>query len=139
MPERIISRARPQSSPVANPKGRILMRIDSAAIGRFTRSDLSQQGYHVTSVPQLTPDDVARQAPDTILFFHHSDEPVPLETIQSLPQDVPVIVATVGNKQPDGQLVDIAKRRGYVILNSQLGPNLHIVLRTLKNLQIHLN
>lgn len=137
MPERIISRARPQSSPTTLPKGRILMRIDPAAIGRFTRADLSQQGYEVSSVPTLTRDHIAAQHPDTILFFHHSDEPVSLEAMQSLPKDVPVIVATVGNKQPDHQLVEFARSRGYTLLSSKLGPNLHVVLRTLK--QIHLN
>ncbi len=137
MPERIISRARPQTSPVDHPKGRILMRIDSAAIGRFTRADLSQQGYDVTSVPHLTLDVVEHQHPDTIVFFQHSDEPVPLDTIRDLPLDVPVIVATVGNNAPDRQLIDLAERRGFTLLNSRLGPNLHVVLRTLQ--QITLN
>lgn len=139
MPERIISRARPLPIPEAQPKGHILMRVDPQAIGRFTRFDLDKHGYRVTSVHHLTPDVIARQAPDTILFFHHTDEPLPLEALETLPQGIPVIVATVGTKQPDRKLVELAKARGYAILTSRLGPNLHVVLRTLSRLRTPLN
>ncbi|HEY9856831.1 MAG TPA: hypothetical protein V6D05_13900 [Stenomitos sp.] len=134
MPERILSRERPQSTPDPDAKGRILMRVDPAAFGRFTRWDLNKQGYDVTSVHRLTADLVERQNPDTILFFHHTDEPLPLETLQSLPPDMPVIVATVGTKEPDLQLVEFAQHRGYTLLSSRMGPNLHVVLRTLKSI-----
>jgi len=137
MPERILSRERPQSIPDPNSKGRILMRVDPASIGRFTCWDLNKQGYQVTSVHRLTPDLVERQNPDTILFFHHTDEPLPLDALETLPQDKPVIVATVGTKEPDLQLVEFAKHRGYTLLSSRMGPNLHVVLRTLA--KIHLN
>lgn len=139
MPERIITRARTQSTPAIPSKGRILMRVDPAAIGRFTRIDLRKHGYHVTSVPTLTPDVVANQAPDTILFFHHTDEPLPLDTLKTLPQDVPVILATVGTRQPDRHLVEFAQSRGYAVLTSRLGPNFHLVLKTLTHPPIRLN
>lgn len=139
MPERILSRARPESIPNVHSKGRILMRVDPAAIGRFTRWDLNKQGYQVTSVQSLTPDMVAHQQPDTILFFHHTDEPLPLDALKTLPQDVPVIVATVGTKAPDLELVEFAKHRGYTVLSSRMGPNFHIVLRTLTQLKRYLN
>lgn len=139
MPERILSRTRPLVAPEAPPNGRILMRVDPASIGRFTRFDLDRQGYHVASVQHLTPEAIERHRPDTILYFHHGDEPLPLETLRTLPQGVPVIVATVGDPPPDRQLVEYAKSRGFAVLSSRMGPNLHVVMRTLSALRIALN
>lgn len=139
MPERILSWARKPSTPKGPSKGRILLRVDPASFGRFSRIDLDKQGYQVTSVRSLSPEVIADQAPDTILFFHHTDESLPLDALEKLPRDVPVIVATVGNAAPDRRLIELAQRRGYPLLKSRMGPNLHVLLEALTRIRISLN
>lgn len=136
VPERIYRRgASGSTQPIDRlAKGRILLRMDPAAIGRITRLDLAKNGYAVTSLPSLNSLGLASQTPDTIIFFHHANEPLPLESLRSLPEGIPVVLAPVGSTAPDPSLVELADRHGYRLLASEHGPNLHRLLQTLQSL-----
>lgn len=122
-------RPRPET-PRADSRGKILLRMDSAAWGRATRLDLERQGYLVTSVSALSAETVARHAPDAILFFRHAQESP--EALAHLPEGMPVIVANVGGDAP-AHIGALAEERGYRVLQSRCGPCLHQVMRALAN------
>lgn len=129
--EQIPCQPRPRPArPADSGKGKILLRVDAQGWGRATRCDLERQGYAVESVSRLDAEAVARHAPDAILYFSLSHEAP--EALAHLPQDRPVIVASVG-EAPPALVETVAEQRGYQVLRSRYGPCLHQVLRALSS------